>query len=329
MATKISPKLLNLIKENRNFLIVSHINPEGDAIGSCVALSLGLQKIGKSVYILNRDPVPEIVKFLPHSGRVSQKVPSQKFDVVFIIDCVNMERTGFNNLRAEHVVIIDHHIPQSGNVESTASTPASINFIDPEASAAGELVYKLLYSLKIPIDRDIAVNLYTAIFTDTGGFRYSNTHPETLNIAARLIESGADPWQVTIEIYESSSYNRLKLLAQSLATLEKKDRIAWITITREMFKKTQTSAEDTENFVDYPRTIYGIEVSVLFREDKKNSYKISFRSKGNVNVEKIAKTFGGGGHANAAGCKVYGTLPEVKKKILNVVKKAMISQMKN
>jgi phosphoesterase RecJ-like protein len=303
--------------------MVSHINPEGDAVGSCIALSLGLKKMGKSVYILNRDPVPDIIKFLPYSNTVNRRIPSREFDVLFIIDCAHIERTGFKNLKAKNIAIIDHHIPKSNRSGSRTKTQPAVNFIDPQASATGELVYKLLRSLKIPIDRKIALNLYTAIYTDTGGFRYANTNPEMLRIAAHLIEAGANPWEVTKAVFESFSHNRMKLLAQSLATLEKKWNIAWMTVTRGMFKKAEASVEDTENFVDYPRKIKGTEVSVLFREDSNNSYKISFRSKGTVNVEKIAKVFGGGGHAKAAGCKITGPLPEVKKRIFETIRKAV------
>ncbi|MCK5287145.1 MAG: bifunctional oligoribonuclease/PAP phosphatase NrnA [Thermodesulfovibrionia bacterium] len=319
---KISPKLLKLIKANKNFLIVSHINPEGDAIGSCIALALGLKKIGKSVYILNRDPVPDILKFLPCSNMLSRKIPSREFDVLFVVDCSTFERTGLKKLNAKTSVIIDHHLPSPVTGSKSYVNP-SINIIDPKASATGELIYKLLHALAIPVDRDMAVNLYAAIYTDTGGFRYSNMNSETLKIASKLIEAGANPWEVTKEVYESFPLNRLKLLALSLATLEKKDKIAWITVARDMYKKTNTSVEDTENFVDFPRAIKGVEVAVLFREDGKNLYKISFRSRGTVNVEKIARTFGGGGHANAAGCRFNGSLSKIKEKLSRAVREAM------
>ncbi len=323
MTMKISPKLLNVINENKNFLIISHINPEGDAIGSCIALALGLKKIGKSVYILNRDPVPDILKFLPHLNMVSHEIPSREFDVLFVVDCATFERTGLKNLRAKTSVIIDHHVPLSAVTGSKPYIHPGLSLIDPKASATGELIYKLLRSLEIPIDRDMAVNLYAAIYTDTGGFRYSNTNPETLKIASHLIEAGANPWEVTKEVYENFPLKRLKLLALSLATLEKKDNIAWITVTRDMFKKTKSSVEDTDNFVDTPRAIKGVEVAALFREDGKNLYKISLRSKGTVDVEKIARTFGGGGHANAAGCRLNGSLSQIKEKISRAVKEAM------
>jgi phosphoesterase RecJ-like protein len=322
MKTRISTKLLNVIRDNRTFLIVSHINPEGDAIGSCIALAMGLKKLGKSVYLLNRDPVPEILKFLPFSSTIKQKVPSRKFDVLVVVDCASVERTGLKNLRANTTLIIDHHQPQKRNQRDSSLNQSTVRFIDPNASATGEIVYRLLKALSITIDKTIALNLYTAIYTDTGGFRYSNTKSETLDIASGLIKTGVNPWQVTKEVYESLSINRLKLLALTLSTLKKDGNIAWITITKDMFKKTGTSVEDTENFVDYPRMIKDVEVAVLLREERKNLYKISLRSKADIDVEKIARNFGGGGHENASGCRINGSIKEVKRKLSLAIRNA-------
>lgn len=318
---RIPPKLLKLIKENKNFLIASHINPEGDAIGSSVALALGLKKLGKYVYILSKDPLPDIWRFLPRSDLINTKIPSMNFDVLFIIDCNTIERTGFSdrggkNLKVRTIAVIDHHL-------TFKKDKKHICWITPDASATGELIYRLLNALHVSIDEKIATNLYTAIFTDTGGFRYSNTSVESLRIASKLIEAGANTWEITKEVYENIPFNRLRLLTLTLSLLEKKGKLAWITVTQRMFKKTNTSAQDTENFVDYPRKIKGVEVGMLFREDGKNSYKVSLRSKGTVNVADIAKTFGGGGHASAAGCNLNGTLQEVKDKVLKDVRKAM------
>jgi len=324
MMTKTLTEIKNLIEKNKNFLIVSHINPEGDAIGSSIALALGLKKKGKSVYILNRNPVPDILKFLPSSKLISQKIPSREFDVMFIVDCATLERTGLKGLKAKKTVVIDHHLIQNSEFRIQKSeVRAPINLIDTSASAAGEIVYKLLNFLNVPIDKKIATNLYTSIFTDTGGFRFSNTDSKALKIASELVKAGAEPWRITKEVYESFSFDRLRLLAQCLSTIKKKDKMAWVTVTKSMFKNTKTSIQDTENLVNYPRMIKGIEVAVLFREDGKKSYKISFRSKGKVNVSAIARTFGGGGHANAAGCEVNGSLSEVKKKVLRAVRNAI------
>jgi len=313
---RVQPELLKLIKENKKFLIVSHVNPDGDAIGSIIALAIGLKKMGKYVYILNKDPVPDILKFLPHSDLINTKVPSKNFDVLLITDCNSLERTGFKYLPAKATAVIDHHLTIKKNKKYTY-------LVTPKASSTGELVYKLFKILRIPIDREIAVNLYTAIFTDTGGFRFSNTNIESLNIASDLIKAGANTWEIAKEVYENIPLNCLRLLTLTLLTLEKRGKTASVTVTQSMFRKTNTSAQHTENFADYPRKIKGIEVGVLFREEGKNLYKVSLRSKGAVNVAYIARTFGGGGHASAAGCTLEGNLAEVKNKVLRAVRKAI------
>lgn len=321
---KISSKLIKLIKESNSFLISGHINPEGDSLGSCLALALGLKKLGKNnICVLSRDPVPEILKFLPHSKMVRQKPPKKEFDVFFMIDCNEPERTGLNNIRAKKTAVIDHHVVPAKERKSEFHKSLAASIIDPGAAAAGVLIYKILTALKVHIDKNIATNLYAAILVDTGGFRYSNASPESLMIASHLVQAGAKPWDISKEIHESSPSGGMKLLGLSLSTLENKDGIAWISTTKAMFKKTGTTSEDCEDFVDYPRKIKDIEVAVFFRQDKEKLYKISLRSKGRVNVQKIAKIFGGGGHAPAAGCAVKGTLKEVQDRVLKVIRKAV------
>lgn len=335
-------KLLKIIKENRKFLIVSHINPEGDAIASGIALALGLKKLGKYAYILSKDPLPETLKFLPDSDLINTRIPSMNFDVLIMIDCNSIERTGFSGpggsnreekqLRAKTTAVIDHHLLPQRITRYDSPKPSgqqSIRWIEPNASATGELIYKLLNLLHVQIDKKIAINLYTAIFTDTGGFRYSNTSIETLRIASKLIEAGANTWEITKEVYENIPINYFRLLTLTLATLEKKGKIAWITVTRRMLRKTNTTAQATEDFADRPRKIKGVEVGIFFRQDGKNLYKVSLRSKGAVNVAYIAKVFGGGGHANAAGCILKDSLKDVQNKVFQAVRKEIRNQNTN
>lgn len=321
---KISSKLLALIKQSKSFLIVGHINPEGDSLGSSLALSLGLRKLGKKdICVLSKDPVPETLRFLPSSKIVRLKPPAGEFDVVFIVDCNEVRRTGFEGFRAKKTAVIDHHVLPAGAATSEFYKSLSASLIDPGAAAAGLLVYRVLTALKVPIDKNIATLLYTAILTDTGGFRYSNASSESLKTAAHLVEAGAKPWEISKEVYESIPYKSMKLLGLSLATLERKDGIAWINATKHMFDKTGTTSEDSEDFVDFPRKIKDTEVSVFFRQDGDHTYKLSLRSKGRVDVQKIAKGFGGGGHVAAAGCKIDGTLKEVQDKVFRAVRKAI------
>ncbi|GBD96835.1 MAG TPA: bifunctional oligoribonuclease/PAP phosphatase NrnA [Nitrospirae bacterium] len=322
--TKSFSKFISLIKQNRSFLITGHINPEGDSLGSSLALALGLKKMGKKdVCVLSKDPVPEILKFLPSSKIVRQKPPGKEFDVVFMVDCNDIERTGYEGFRAKKTAIIDHHVLPANAEKSEFYKSVSASYIDTGAAAAGVLIYKLLTALKIPVDKNMATNLYTAILVDTGGFRYSNASAESLRIASHLVAAGARPWDISKEVYESMPFRSMKLLGLSLATLERKEGIAWITTTNGMFKKTGATAEDSEDFVDFPRKVKDIEVAVFFRQNGAKSYKLSFRSKGRVNVQKIAKSFGGGGHFAAAGCKINGSLKEVQNKVFSAVRKAI------
>jgi len=321
---KISSKLINVIKQNNSFLIVGHINPEGDSLGSSLALAIGLKKLGKKdICVLSKDPVPETLHFLPSSKIVKQKLPRKKYDVVILLDCNEIERTGFEGFNTKHTAIIDHHVLPADAARSEFHDSLAASHIDTHAAAAGLLVYKVLTALKVPMDENIATNLYTAILTDTGGFRYSNASAESLKIASSLVEAGAKPAEISKAVYESAPYKAMKLLGMSLSTLEARNGIVWMTTTRDMLKKTGTSAEDCEDYVNYPRKIKGAEVAVFFREGKKDQYKLSLRSKGRVDVQKIANSLGGGGHVAAAGCKVNGTLKEVQNKVFRVIRKAI------
>jgi phosphoesterase RecJ-like protein len=321
--TRISSKLLRLIKENQRFLIVTHLNPEGDAIGSSLGLAMGLKKMGKAVYLLDRDPVPETLRFLPASELFRRKPPDDTPDVLILIDCNTIERTGFTSLKAGDTIIIDHHGPEQEVSRAVRSGKISGALISTTASATGELVYRLLLTLGVPIDKDIATNLYASIMVDTGGFKYSNTTSRSLRIASKLVEAGAEPWRIAREVYENIPYRAMRLLSLSFSTLQKKDGVAYITVTRDMFKRTGTTAQDTENFVEYARWISGVEVALLFREEDGGIIKVSLRSKGRIDVSEIARAFGGGGHAPAAGCRIKGTLESVRKRVLRLVSDAI------
>lgn len=321
---KISSKLLAILKESESFLIAGHINPEGDSIGSCLALALGLKKMGKKkVSVISKDPVPENLKFLPSSGMIRRQLPRGEVDAAVLIDCNSMERTGFSSFRAKNTVIIDHHLLPSSTAESNFFRSVQAKLVDSGAAAAAVLVYRVLKALNVPINQNISTCLYTAVLVDTGGFRYSNASPDALKTAFHLVEAGARPWNIAKELYENIPFRSVKLLGLSLSTLERNDGIAWITTTREMFEKTGTSAEDCEDFVDFPRKVKNVEVAVFFRQADDDLFKLSLRSKGRVNVQKIAKVFGGGGHAAAAGCKIRGALEDVQSRVFRVIRKAI------
>jgi phosphoesterase RecJ-like protein len=304
-------------------LLSVHISPDGDALGSQLALMLALEKMGKTVTAHNLDPVPEIYRFLPHAGRIRTGRPvTGRYDAVIVLDA-EPPRTGlFDSSPPANVLInIDHHV--------TNPAPWFNTWLDPNASATGEMVYNLIRRLGVPFDRDIALCLYTAIFTDTGSFRYSNTSPESMRISANLLEAGADPWLVTENVYESFAFRRLKLLGSVLTGMERSEdgRVAWVVVTDEMYRRTGTSAEDTDNFVNFVRSVKGVEVAILFRQIGAEEYKISLRSKGRVNLSGLAQSFGGGGHKNAAGGKVQGSLQEATEKVVGAVEKTVSAQL--
>jgi phosphoesterase RecJ-like protein len=306
-------------------LISVHKNPDGDALGSQLALMLALEKMGKAVTVHNLDPVPEVYRFLPQSARIGVGKPvTGRFDAYVVLDS-DPPRTGLfdDAVPADTLINIDHHV--------TNPSVWPLTWLDPAASATGEMVYRLIRSMNVPLDRDIALCLYTAIFTDTGSFRYTNTTPESMRIAASLLEAGADPWLVTENVYESFSFRRVKLLGSVLDGMERSadGRIGWVVVTDELYRRTGTSAEDTDNFVNYVRSVKGVEVAVLFRQTAEAQYKISLRSKGRIDLSGLAQSFGGGGHKNASGGVLDGSLAEVRAKVISEVEKAIATQLGN
>lgn len=315
-------KIAKVIRENKSFFITSHIRPDGDSIGSQLALKRILEKLEKEVTIANHDPVPEIYNFLPGRESIKQELPkNREFDVTFVLDSPQpsrLESTAETIRKAKVIINIDHHLGNKGFGE--------YNYIDTKASAVGEEIYELTKVMGFKIDRKIALCLYVGILTDTGSFRQSNTTPRTHEIAAHLMKIGnLKPAQITHQVYETQLPSAIKLLSITLDTLERSQdgRIAWMTVTDQMFKETGTATAETENFINYVRSVKGSEVAILFTEMTKNEIKVSFRSKSSTDVNNIAKTFGGGGHLRAAACTIKGNLKEVKKKVLAEVEKQL------
>ncbi len=310
MLTRIS----EIIADCRNFLITSHVRPDGDAIGSELALYLALRGLGKKVSVYNQDGVPETYRFLPGAGAVSRDFGrTDDYDALFVLDCSDLDRIGKSSEKLtaiKYVISIDHHI--------TNGDFSDICILDPRASSTGELVYKLIRELRADVTPEIATNLYTAILTDTGSFHYSNTGSESLTIAGELVGAGADPSHIAEQIFESNPPAKIRLFTRAVQTLELQwdGRIGSIFVSREMLGGANATLEHTENFVDFVRAIKGVEVALFFTEMEENKYKISMRSKGRINVEKIAVKYGGGGHVNAAACRISGDLEYVRKLII-------------
>jgi len=315
-------KVVEAIRDRDSFLIGTHIGPEGDAVGSALATAEALRGMGKKVEVLLESGVPEALSFLHGTDRVHSKAANLgPFDATIAVDCTDLGRLGkqFGKIKQPGLLInIDHH--------KTNDLFGEINLVDADASASAVLIYALLREMPAEITPAIAENLYTAILTDTGSFHYSNTNPEALHIAAELIRAGAEPSSVAERIYETYSVGTLRLLAMALDTLDlsEEGRLASIVIRREMLRKSNAPADVTDEFINYPRSISGVQVAILFREVSKSLYKASFRSRGPIDVSAIASYFGGGGHPNAAGCLVRGRLDEVKEKVCQATREALL-----
>lgn len=312
-------KVVSALQEKQSFLITGHASPEGDVIGSGMALALALRDMGKKAEVINRDPIPQQLRFLPYEGLFTQqKIITQKADALIVVDSGSFERTGYTRPASIPTVInIDHHItnPSFGN----------INWVVPTAMATGEMIYDLLKETGTLITPPIAACIYTALITETGSFRYVNTTSRALRIAGEMIERGADPFRIAGALFEANTSGRLKLLAEVLMKMEVSadERVAWIQVTQAQLRKTGTTFEDTEDFVTYPRSIEKVEVAVFFREIGPEQYKISFRSQGKVDVALLAKRWGGGGHTYAAGCTLVGSWEKVKERVLTSVQEAI------
>jgi len=329
-------KAVEEIRKGKKFLVVSHVSPEGDAVGSLLGVALALRSIGKDATAYLEDPVPDLFKFLPGAETVVHSLEGAgPFDATFAVDCGQRERLGkgFVNLKAPgRVVNIDHH--------ATNDCFGDVNVIVPDASAAGELVYDLCKAADIHINRDIAVNLYVAIHTDTGSFRYSSATADAFIKAGELVRLGAEPWDISRRVYENHPARKYKLLGMVLSTLEIIEaanngaegsgipRIATLVVTKDMFRQTGAEKDQADGFVNYARGIEGVDVGVLFRETGQEEYKVSMRSKGDVDVAEISQGFGGGGHRNAAGFTMKGSLDFVKTEVVAIIKERMRSALK-
>ena len=294
-------QVLHHIEQRRKFVLTSHARPDGDAIGSVLALSGILHKMGKSAEIVMSDYVPVIYKPLPFSDTiVHASHVNGKYEAAILLECDSVHRAHIQGLEQHFLINIDHHL---------SSRPfAHVNWIDPSDCATAEMIFRLGIAAGVAITPEIATCLYTAVLTDTGSFCYSQTNARTFALAQQLVEHGADPVSIAQNVYFSSPTSKMRLLGAALSTLHREGPITWMVVTRDDMDRCGALEEDCEGLVNYALGIAGVEVAMFFREVQDHRVRVSMRSKGAVNVSRLAENFGGGGHECASGFSVEGPM---------------------
>ncbi|TXD39326.1 bifunctional oligoribonuclease/PAP phosphatase NrnA [Lujinxingia vulgaris] len=302
-----------LLDNHQRFLVVAHAYPDGDAVGSTLAMGLLLEQLGKDVTFFNVDPVPYNFRFLPGADRWITDAPSEQPEVTVMLDCAEPGRLGEGfpqGAWGTTIAVVDHHKTWDPNFATTYVR-------DVSAASTGELIYRLVRRYG-QLSSEIAQNLYCCMMTDTGSFRYSNTSQTAFRVAGELVEAGADPWHMTSHIYEDQPRERLELLCRVLATLNVSEcgRLAFLRVEDAMLEGLNSDEDLTDGFINYARSIRGVEVATQLREAEDDTWRVSFRSRGKVDVSALAEKFGGGGHHNAAGCRISGTPGEVESRLV-------------
>lgn len=311
-------QVIELIENHHRFAVTSHIRPDGDSLGSSLALFWILRGLGKEAEVVMCDRVPNAYEKLPGAEFV-RVVPDvdRDYDAVFVIECSDVTRPGLPGLSEQFVVNIDHH--------STTEQFGKINWIDSTAAAVGEMIYNLAKAIGAKITPELASCVYAAVLTDTGSFHFSNTTERTFKIASELVRHGAQPAKVSQAIFYCYPYSRVKLIGSVLSTLQRDDsgHIAWIRMTKDAMQEAGASEEDTDGIINYPLTIGEVEAAAFFRELPNNTIRTSLRSKNRVNVARVAELFGGGGHANAAGFTIAARYEELSSRVIEKLKEAV------
>ncbi len=321
--------LVNLIREKNTVILATHVNPDGDALGSLLGLADMLESMGKTVIRYLEEPVSHLYRFLPDSDRVVTDLDqvcgiarNAGEDVLGIsLDCGDLKRLGKSGSRLLQIhpfVVIDHHQGNDGF--------GDLAWIEPHRSSTGEMIFDLITALGLRLSLRAASCLYVAIVTDTGSFKYEATSSHTFQVAASLLEAGVRPEEISRNLHDNFSLGRLHLMQQVLATLETfaDDAIAAIRVTREMLRSCGCTLEDTENFINLPRSVDSVRVACFLKESGEDLVTVSLRAKGDCNVARVANRFGGGGHRNAAGFRMHRhTLDEVQEILLPVLREEL------
>lgn len=308
--------ILQVISQGERFVVCSHARPDGDAIGSMLAMGMLLHQLGKHADLLITDSLPVIYRGLPEADSIAFALSVRgPYDAVILLECDGVDRAGLRGLEQYFLINIDHHI--------TGSDWASLNWIDHDAVSVGELVHRLVQASGALVTGQMATCLYTTLLTDTGGFIYGSLRASTFALARDLVLAGADPVRIAQDVCFSTPLSKMLLLGAALSNLKRESRIAWLSITPHDMTRAHAAEEDCEGIVNYALSIAGVEAAAFFRELPESRIRISLRSKGVINIATIAEHFGGGGHEFAAGCLVDGPLPEAVERILAEIRSAL------
>jgi bifunctional oligoribonuclease and PAP phosphatase NrnA len=311
-------QICEAIRSRQRFVISSHARPDGDSIGSQLAMAFALRALGKHVEVVNQDAAPPPLMAFPGvpAIQVAERVIGE-FDAAIVMECSELKRTGVEGLDRFFVINIDHH---PGNAEYGA-----INWFDGTAAACAEMVFAVIRALDVPLSVEIATHIYVGILTDTGSFHYSSISSRTFDICSQLVEAGVDPPKVARSIFDSNTLGRLKLFGAVLSSIELEHggRLAVVCVDRAMAAASGGTYDDTEGLINLPLTVREIQAAIFLKEIDKNDYRVSMRSKGDIDLCAVAKKFGGGGHKNASGCSLTGDYDEVRARIVAEVTAAI------
>ncbi|HTX77696.1 MAG TPA: bifunctional oligoribonuclease/PAP phosphatase NrnA [Terracidiphilus sp.] len=308
--------ILDLLRRGERFLVCSHSRPDGDAVGSMLAMGMLLENLGKRADLVTADRIPSIYRALPGAEaiRCVMRVHGP-YDAAILLECDSLDRTRLRGLESFYQVNIDHH--------ATGRAFAHLNWIDRDATSVGELVYRLIQAAGVKVTPAMAQCLYTTILTDTGGFCYGATRASTFALAEELTRAGADPVRIAQEIYFSTAMAKLLLLGAALTNLKREGRVAWLSISHNDMVRTCAAEEDCEGIVNYAISLAGVEAAAFLRELPEGRIRVSLRSKGRVDVSSLAARLGGGGHENAAGVTLDGPVPRALEEILGQLRPAV------
>ena len=301
--------ILKALQQGERFLVCSHARPDGDAVGSMLAMGMLIRQMGKRADLVSADRVPNIYRALPGAQEIRSSLRVHgPYDAAILLECDGLARTSLQGLEKFPILNIDHH--------ASGRAFGHLNWIDQRAASVGELVYRLVKAAGATVTREMATCLYVTVLTDTGGFCYGSTQASTFELARELVLAGADPIRIAQNVYFSTATSKLLLLGAALNNLKRDGRLAWLWVTHQDMVRTCAAEEDCEGIVNFALAISGVEAAAFLRELPERRIRLSLRSKGQVDVAAIAERMGGGGHKSAAGCTLEGPLSQAIEEIL-------------